>query len=64
MEKYQEALTAIKEFASAFDFNAIDGIIESIDNYVIPPTEMERYNKIKRSVRGGDRSTLMVLLSE
>ena len=62
MERYKEALDAIKEFAGSFDFNAIDSIIESIDGYKIPPEEVSRYSEIKRLSRGGDSAALLELL--
>ncbi|MBP5174282.1 MAG: response regulator [Treponema sp.] len=62
MERYMEALAAIKEFAGSFDFNAIDSIIESIDGYKIPPEEVNRYTEIKRLSRGGDSAALLELL--
>ncbi|MBP5441678.1 MAG: response regulator [Treponema sp.] len=62
-ERYAEAIQAIKEFTLSFDFNAIDSIIDMLEAFSVPPEEEERYGKIKRCARGGDRKALMELLN-
>ena len=53
-EKLHEAYCAIKEFASMFDSDSIDGIIAMLREYRIPENESERFNIISQCADGAD----------
>ena len=57
-EKLHEAYEAIKEFASMFDSDSIDGIIAMLREYKIPDDEAERFNVIATCADGADWSGL------
>ncbi len=57
-EKLHEAYEALKEFASMFDSDSIDGIIAMLRDYRIPENESERFNKIAQCADGADWSGL------
>ena len=54
VEKLHEAYEAIKEFASMFDSDSIDGIMEMLRAYRIPENESERFNIISQCADGAD----------
>lgn len=54
VEKLHEAYEAIKEFASMFDSDSIDGIMEMLRGYKIPENESERFNIISQCADGAD----------
>ena len=53
-EKLHEAYEAIREFASMFDSDSIDGIMDMLRGYRIPENESERFNKISQCADGAD----------
>ena len=53
-ERLKEAYEAIKEFASMFDSDSIDGIIAMLREYRMPDEEAERFNKIATCADGAD----------
>ena len=58
VEKLHEAYEAIKEFASMFDSDSIDGIIAMLREYRIPESEAERFNIIATCADSADWSGL------
>ena len=54
VEKLHEAYEAIKEFASMFDSDSIDGIMEMLRGYRIPENESERFRIISQCADGAD----------
>ena len=54
IERLHEAYEAIKEFASMFDSDSIDGIIAMLREYKIPDNESERFNKIAMCADSAD----------
>ena len=42
-----EAFESMKEIASAFDYDSMQFVFESLDAYKLPESEVERYKKIK-----------------
>ena len=58
VEKLYEAYEAIKEFASMFDSDSIDGIISMLREYKIPDGEKEKFNLIASCADGADWSGL------
>ena len=63
-ERFKEALKAVKEFATTFDYNAIDSIIEMIEQYTVPEDAKEYYTELKQSVRAGDSEAVLRLLQK
>ena len=61
-KQFQSAMDAIREYASAFDFNSADKIIEMLDKYTIPEKEQKKYADVKRKVRAGDSGALVHML--
>ena len=64
VEKFNEAMTAVKEFAESFDFSAIDAIIEEVDKYTLPEEVKEKFNEVKRLSRGADFNGIKEVLSQ
>lgn len=62
LNKFNEAMEAVKEFAIAFDFTAIDSIIEEVDKYELPSEVKEKFAEVKRMSRGADFNGLKELL--
>ena len=54
VERLYEAYEAIKEFASMFDSDSVDGIINMLRQYKIPAAEAERFNIIATCADGAD----------
>ena len=53
-ERLHEAYEAIKEFASMFDSDSIDGVISMLREYRIPESESERFNVIASCADSAD----------
>ncbi len=62
VDKFNEAMAAVKEFAGAFDFNAIDNIIEEVDKYALPDEVADKFAEVKRLSRGADFNGLKEIL--
>ena len=54
IDELHEAYGAIKEFASMFDSDSIDGIIAELRKYRMPDEEAERFNVIATCADGAD----------
>lgn len=63
INRFNEAMAAVKEFAGVFDFNAIDNIIEEVDKYELPGEVAEKFEEVKRLSRGADFNGLKEILS-
>ncbi len=61
-EKYEEALSALKESILAFDYDSADQIIKMLKEYTLPESEKERFLKIKKAVADIDRESILNLL--
>ena len=61
-DKFKEAMSAIKEFAASFDFNAADSVIQMLDGYEIPESGKEIYKKVKQYIRAGDSAAILKAL--
>ena len=61
-EKLSDALSAIGEAVSVFDFDTADTIIKEIDNYEIPSDFQEKYTGIKKAVRNVDAAAVRAVL--
>ncbi|MBQ7665581.1 MAG: Hpt domain-containing protein, partial [Synergistaceae bacterium] len=64
VEKLHEAYEAIKEFASMFDSDSIDGIMEMLRGYRIPENESERFRIISQCADGADWAGLEEVLKK
>ena len=53
-ERLHEAYEAIKEFASMFDSDSIDGIIAMLREYRMPENEIERFNQVSTCADSAD----------
>jgi len=54
LDELHEAYEAIKEFASMFDSDSIDGIVKMLRGYKIPEAEQEKFNLIATAADGAD----------
>ena len=61
-EKCAEALSALKEVLSAFDFSSADEIIKDVSRFKIPDVFAERFAKLKEKIRNVDQTGAMALL--
>ena len=58
-----DALLALKDFVAAFDFKNADNVIAMLEEYSMPLDFVEKYNKIKHSLKAVDHDALMELLA-
>ena len=63
-QKFNEAMSAVKEYAQSFDFNAADNIVQMLDGYKIPDSKKEFYAQIKQYIRSGDSASIVEALKE
>lgn len=63
-QKFNEAMSAVKEYAQSFDFNAADNIVQMLDGYEIPDSKKEFYEQIKQYIRSGDSAAIVEALKE
>ena len=61
-EELSEALSAIREFVDAFDFDSADGVMEMIKDYQMPKDFEEQFEKIKYALSAVDREELLKLI--
>ncbi len=62
MAKWNDALAALKEALSTFDFDTADFIINDLNNYEIPKDIEELYKAIKTKIHNVDQAGTMQLL--
>lgn len=60
-QKYSEALAAIKECAEAFDFDAAESVVKSVEAYDVPQGAEDAFEKIKKAVRAADTEAVVRL---
>ncbi len=63
-QKFSEAMSALREYAQSFDFNAADSIVQMLDGYEIPDSKKEFYEQIKQYIRSGDSAAIVEALKE
>ena len=61
-EQFLDALSALREVVSVFDFNSADSIIEQLEKYAIPDSSAELYKSVKAKVRSVDQNAILKLL--
>ena len=57
-----DVYTGIRELAEAFDFDSAEDMLNSLDDYKLPDDEAERFEKVKKLVKGLERDKLLELL--
>ncbi|MCR5762015.1 MAG: response regulator [Treponema sp.] len=57
-----DALSTLKSFVSAFDFNNADSVISMLEEYKMPMDFKDKYNKIKHLIKAVDHDALMEIL--
>ncbi|MBR0100519.1 MAG: response regulator, partial [Treponema sp.] len=60
--KLNDALSALKEVVSVFDFDSADAIMAELEKYSMPKDFEEKYKKIKKAVQSVDHTAIMQLL--
>ena len=60
--KLDDALSALKEVVSVFDYDSADAIMEELAKYSMPEDFEEKYQKIKKAVQSVDQSGILQLL--
>ena len=61
-EELAEALKALKEMVTVYDFDSADEIISELDKFILPPDFAEKYARIKEKVKAVDQQSLLALL--
>ena len=61
--EFQDAMNALKEVVSVYDFDSADSIIAELEKFSIPPQFSEKYQKIKKAVQSVDQNEIMTLLA-
>ena len=57
-----DALGALREVLSTFDFTTADSIVSELDGYELPPAFTQRFSEIKAAVQAVDQQAAMALL--
>ena len=57
-----EALSAIKEFVEAFDFDSADAVMAMLKDYRMPEYYEEQFTAVKKSLSAVDREELLKVL--
>ena len=63
-KKMTEALSALKEVVSAFDFDMADAIIAELSDYALSARDDALFTKLKKAVKAADAARVMDLLRE
>lgn len=61
-DEYKEAISNLQECIEAFDFETADQIISMIDEYNVPESEQNQFEKIKKAVQAVDQNAVLDLL--
>lgn len=61
--KLNDALSALKEVVSVFDFDSADAIMAELEKYSMPKDFEEKYKAIKKAVQSVDQNEIMTLLA-
>ena len=48
-EELNEAYETLKEISASFDYDSLEFVLQSLENYKLPEKEVERYKKIKNA---------------
>ena len=64
LSEFQEAVSALKEVVSAFDFDSADMIIGELSNYSIPAAYAPKFTEIKKAIKSVDQQAVVKLLDE
>ena len=64
VEELKDAMSALKEVASAFDFASADMILGELSGYSIPADYSDKFSEIKKAVKAVDQQALIKLLDE
>ena len=59
-----EAYEAMKDAAATFDIDTIEFVLQSLEEYSLPESELERYKKIKDAANKLDWGTIQELVAE
>jgi signal transduction histidine kinase/CheY-like chemotaxis protein len=61
-DEFKDAMAALKEVVSAFDFASADMILEELSGYSVPAEFEEKYSEIKKAVKSVDQQLVLSLL--
>ncbi|MBQ7516222.1 MAG: response regulator [Schwartzia sp.] len=61
-DRLLEAYETIKEMALSFDYDSVQFVLSSLEEYQIPPAEADRYEKIRVAAQKPDWAALQALL--
>ena len=61
--RFKEALSSIKEFAEAFDFDGIDTIIAELNRFELPSTCKDQFKALKTATQNVDQGAILSLLT-
>ena len=64
VEELSEALSALKEFVEAFDFDGADNIIQQLENYTMPDDFADTYHQLKEQMAAVDSNAILKLLAK
>lgn len=64
LSEFKEAVSALKEVVSAFDFDSADMIIGELSNYSIPAAYAPKFTEIKKAIKSVDQQVAIKLLDE
>ncbi|MCR4713154.1 MAG: response regulator [Treponemataceae bacterium] len=64
VEEFKEAMSALKEVVSAYDFGSADMILEELSGYSVPDDFADKFTEIKKAVKIVDQQTAMKFLEE
>ena len=64
LSEFKEAVSALKEVVSAFDFDSADMILSELSNYSIPAAYAPKFTEIKKAIKSVDQQQVMKLLDE
>ncbi len=63
-EQLEDAYSALKEVAQFFDYDTVQTIISSIDDYVLPDEEQSKFNEIRNAANKADWDMLNKLMED
>ena len=64
IEEFKEAISALKEVISAYDFGSADMILEELSGYSIPDDFADKFTEIKKAVKAVDQQAAMKFLED
>ncbi|MCR4939316.1 MAG: hypothetical protein K5930_04300 [Treponemataceae bacterium] len=64
MDEFKDAMSALKEVASAFDFGSADMILGELAGYSLPAEFQGQFAEIKKAVKAVDQQSVIKLLDE